>query len=153
MRERKGKLLTMYVPGQEKKFQEIPLKSFDASDFNPHGLSLFTDPATGDISVFVINHKSNGSQVIEIFDFEPKSHSLVHRRSVVDPRINSPNDVLAVGEGRRVFRLVACPQALRFVLGESGTRKTGANYKKTRGRGKEVGWRNGAPPPSPRVFL
>ena len=91
--------MTMFIPHREELW-EIPLKSFDASDFNPHGLSLFTDPRTGDVSVFVINHKSNGSEVIEIFDFSPESNSLVHRRSVMDPKIYSPNDVLAVGERR-----------------------------------------------------
>ena len=90
--------MTLFLPHKEETPWELPLNSFDDSGFNPHGLSLYTDPHTGVVSVFVVNHKADGTQAIEIFDFATQTHSLVHRRTVVDPKINSPNDLVAVSK-------------------------------------------------------
>lgn len=64
-------------------------------DFNPHGIGLYNGPEGK--SLFVVNHRRNGDYV-EIFDI--KNGELVHRRSVSDPLMHSPNDVAPVGMDR-----------------------------------------------------
>lgn len=75
----------------------VPLKMFNKTDFNPHGISIYEDPITHHVTFFVVNHKQN-EQAVEIFDFDQKRRCLYHKRSVVDDRIYSPNDILAIGE-------------------------------------------------------
>jgi hypothetical protein len=75
----------------------VSLKSFNRSDFNPHGISIHEDPTTGQVTFFVINHKQT-DQAVEIFDFNKESRCLYRRKTVVDKMIYSPNDVLAVGK-------------------------------------------------------
>ncbi len=61
-------------------------------DFRPHGISLFKDD-DGNRSLFVINHGGDQS-TIEIFAIE--DDDLVHRRTIRDPMITSPNNLHAV---------------------------------------------------------
>lgn len=63
------------------------------TDFQPHGISLYTDQQ-GRQSLFVINH-GGGQSTVEIFDFD--DGDLVHRRTLKNPLLNSPNDLHAVG--------------------------------------------------------
>lgn len=62
--------------------------------FRPHGLSLFREPS-GQVSLYVINHLADGTHSIEIFDATPAG--LSHRRTVTDPLLSEPNDIVAVG--------------------------------------------------------
>jgi len=69
--------------------------------FHPHGISLWTDPASGERSLFVVNHIQGGLNEIgisrvEIFGIEADGR-LVPRGGVIGAEMNSPNDVLAVG--------------------------------------------------------
>ncbi|KAJ7385863.1 Serum paraoxonase/arylesterase 1 [Desmophyllum pertusum] len=93
---RESKLLTfdMNKPSQDP--VELTLKNFNRTGFNPHGISVYRDSSSGTVSLFVVNHRPD-AQAIEIFDFERDTHSLLHRRSVVDELIWSPNDLHAVG--------------------------------------------------------
>jgi len=59
----------------------------------PHGLSLFIDKK-GKSSLFVVNHRTRKEHFIEIFDY--KNEKLIHRKSVADPLMHSPNDVIGV---------------------------------------------------------
>jgi arylesterase/paraoxonase len=63
------------------------------ADFRPHGLSLWVAP-DGDDRLFVINHQGD-RHTIEEFAVEPER--LVHRRTLADPLLRSPNDLVAVG--------------------------------------------------------
>ncbi len=63
-------------------------------DFHPHGISLFS-AADGQKKLFVVNHRKAGN-FIEIFDVQDSI--VIHRESIADLLIISPNDVLAVGE-------------------------------------------------------
>ena len=58
---------------------------------------MYWDPSSGAVSLFVVNHRPD-AQAIEIFNFERETHSLIHRRTVVDDLIWSPNDLHAVGK-------------------------------------------------------
>jgi arylesterase / paraoxonase len=62
-------------------------------EFHPHGIGLFVDKA-GATSLFVVNHNQKG-HVVEIFDLE--QGKLMHRKSIQDRLMISPNDVIPVG--------------------------------------------------------
>ena len=95
--KRDGKLLAFDFNKPDQDPVELTLKNFDRKGFNPHGISVYRDPSSGQVSLFVVNHRPD-AQAIEIFDFERETRSLIHRRSVVDDLIWSPNDVHAVGK-------------------------------------------------------
>ncbi|PWR21778.1 strictosidine synthase family protein [Zavarzinia compransoris] len=69
--------------------------------FHPHGISLWTDPATGERSLFVVNHIQGGLNEIGISRVEifgiAEDGRLTPRGGVIGAEMNSPNDVLAVG--------------------------------------------------------
>ncbi len=74
----------------------------EIEDFRPHGLSLYEGP-DGQKTLMVISHPAYG-HVVEIFDIiehatleGPIDIELRHRRSVQDPLIGRPNDLVAVG--------------------------------------------------------
>lgn len=82
--------LTMPVP------QLRDLTPAAPPDFRPHGLSLLQD-VRGQGRLFVVNHQG-GKNSVEIYDVTPSG--LVHRETIRDPALVSPNDVVAVGERR-----------------------------------------------------
>ena len=93
---RDGALLTFDLNKPSQDPVKLTLKNFNRTEFNPHGISVYRDPSSGAVSLFVVNHRPD-AQAIEIFDFERETHSLLHRRSVVDELIWSPNNIQAVG--------------------------------------------------------
>ncbi|TAL36784.1 MAG: hypothetical protein EPN93_08175 [Spirochaetes bacterium] len=62
-------------------------------DFHPHGIGLFREPG-GALLLFVVNHRADGP-FVEIFEY--RAGALIHRESVGNPLMHSPNDVLPVG--------------------------------------------------------
>lgn len=62
-------------------------------DFHPHGISLYRGK-NGRDALFVINHQK-GRNSIEIYDL--KADRLSHRKTISDPKLISPNDLVAVG--------------------------------------------------------
>jgi len=70
----------------------VKLTSGPGPDFQPHGISLYVDPGGKD-ALFVINH-SGGTHKVEIYDLT--AAGLIHRRTVADPALVSPNDIAAV---------------------------------------------------------
>ena len=95
--KRDSKLLTFDFNKPDQDPVELTLKNFNRTGFNPHGISVYREPSSGQVSLFVVNHRPD-AQAIEIFDFERETHSLIHRRSVVDDLIWSPNNLYAVGK-------------------------------------------------------
>ncbi len=73
---------------------------FDQQDFHPHGISLYHETSDSTKWVFVVNHRDQG-HFIEIFQFTDSS--LIHRESISDPAICSPNDVAGVGKRQFYF--------------------------------------------------
>lgn len=72
------------------------------SDFRPHGISFFQDNQ-GRKTLMVVNHPETGDHTVEIFDIVSDSFGgvkLDHRRTVSDPQLISPNDVVAVDHDR-----------------------------------------------------
>jgi arylesterase/paraoxonase len=76
-------------------WQLRPVTAMEPADFHPHGLGLYTGP-DGARRLFVVNHLSDGTHAIEIFDVADDGQ-LTHVKSVTDPLLVSPNDVVAVG--------------------------------------------------------
>jgi len=74
-----------------------PLTAGKPRDFRPHGVSLYRGK-DGARRLFAINHRSDGTHSVEIYKVE--GDRLVHLKSVRDPGLGSPNDVLAVGPDR-----------------------------------------------------
>jgi len=64
--------------------------------FHPHGISLLHDK-NGQDALFVVNHQK-GKNSIEIYDL--KGGRLSHRKTISDPMLISPNDLVAVGRDR-----------------------------------------------------
>jgi len=65
-------------------------------NYRPHGISLYTDPERKDF-LFVINHEG-GTHTIEVYELV--GTLLYHTRSISDPLLVSPNDIVAVGPDR-----------------------------------------------------
>jgi len=62
-------------------------------ELHPHGIGLLVGKGRVD-SLFVVNHRSDG-HFVEIFDIAHQK--LIHRASVSDQEMHSPNDVIPVG--------------------------------------------------------
>ncbi|XP_069815478.1 serum paraoxonase/arylesterase 2-like [Dendropsophus ebraccatus] len=71
-------------------------EGFDASSFNPHGLSTYIDETDGTVYLFVVNHPE-GQTIVEIFRFVKGEKLLVHLKSVTHKLLTSVNDIVAVG--------------------------------------------------------
>jgi arylesterase / paraoxonase len=97
-------------------------------EFQPHGISLWLEPDGGE-TLFVISHPVPGrgwpEHVVEIFDL--RGGRLQHRATLSDPRLVTPNDLVAVGLDRfYVTNTHAHPPGLRQSL-ETYLQLRGAN--------------------------
>lgn len=61
-------------------------------DFQPHGISLFVGPEGRDV-LMAVNHQG-GRHQIEVYDLQ--DGQLSHRKTISDPLLVSPNDIVAV---------------------------------------------------------
>src|SRR5579871_5581416 len=70
-------------------------------DFHPHGISLYR-ASNGDETLMAINHRSDGSQAVEIFglSYDDGVARLVAHSSIGGGLLVSPNDLFAVGPDR-----------------------------------------------------
>ncbi|XP_069128988.1 serum paraoxonase/arylesterase 1-like isoform X1 [Argopecten irradians] len=68
----------------------------DMATFSPHGISTWTNPDTGEITLMVINHVQE--ERVEVFRYRSGSKSLVHLKSITSPLWGSINDLAMVGE-------------------------------------------------------
>jgi len=75
--------------------EPIPLwRGEGEGDFRPHGISLYRT-GDGKKRLFVVNHRADGQQAVELFDI--KDGWLTHVESIHDPLFVSPNDLTATG--------------------------------------------------------
>lgn len=63
-------------------------------EFHPHGISVFEDDS-GLVQVFVVNHTLKG-HAIEVFRYE--ENQLFHQKTITDPLLISPNDLVVLDE-------------------------------------------------------
>ncbi|XP_078620891.1 serum paraoxonase/arylesterase 2-like [Branchiostoma floridae x Branchiostoma japonicum] len=95
--EVRGRILTFNFSDPESGVKELNFsEEFDLENFNPHGLSVWTDPLSGRISVLVISHQRRKDQV-EVFTFDVATETLEHQETIRDELIYSGNDLLALG--------------------------------------------------------
>ena len=92
----KGIIYTFDLNDPKAKPKPITYENYDDSELVPHGIDLYIDPKTQEVSLFVVNHGA-GKQSIEIFNFDQENVVLKHRKTVTDEKISSPNDVVAAG--------------------------------------------------------
>jgi len=72
-------------------------------DFHPHGISLFRDKG-GALTLMAVNHLGGGTSSVVVFDVRLSGArvSVVERRTVAGPAMQSPNDLAAV-DGDRFY--------------------------------------------------
>ena len=102
MQHYKGIIYTFDLNDPEAKPEPITYKNFDDSEFVPHGIDIYIDPKTQEVSLFVVNHALE-KHTIEIFQFDQENMVLKHRKTITDEKISSPNDVVAAGRSQYVW--------------------------------------------------
>lgn len=83
-------VLYRYALGDRK---PTPLYAAGDDRFHPHGIGFFSDGQAPDL-LYVVNHETMTSHAIEVF--EVAASGLRHARTIRDPLLLSPNDVVAV---------------------------------------------------------
>ncbi|MFA5119557.1 SMP-30/gluconolactonase/LRE family protein [Zavarzinia sp.] len=66
---------------------------------HPHGISLWTDPASGEQTLFVVNHLDSGISRVELFTVGADG-KLAHKGGIIGAELLSPNDIVGVGPNR-----------------------------------------------------
>ena len=98
-KEIKGAIYLLDYLAQPPVFIDLTAK-IDQKDFHPHGISLYHDLGDSTKWLFVVNHRQVG-HFVEIFQFTDST--LIHKESITDPAICSPNDVVGVGKHQFYF--------------------------------------------------
>ncbi|XP_002731966.1 serum paraoxonase/arylesterase 1-like [Saccoglossus kowalevskii] len=94
----KGRILLFDYSHPEKNTTELSIVgNFSNNHFDPHGISLYQNPVTGETRLFVVNHLPDFKDSVEIFRFMEKEKSLYHLKTCQGEHMYSLNDVLAVG--------------------------------------------------------
>ncbi|XP_070822482.1 serum paraoxonase/arylesterase 2-like [Chaetodon trifascialis] len=88
-------ILDMHDPRMKPVELRMP-RNFDLESFNPHGISVYTDPSDDTIYLFVVSHPQQKSQ-IELFKFVEDDLSLVHLKTIKHELLHSVNDIVAMG--------------------------------------------------------
>jgi len=83
---------------KEENYTPIPLTASLDIDFEPHGISFYKKDST--YHVMAINH-ANNSHSIEVFEL--RKHTLIHQRTLRDPAMIRPNDLVMMDEHRFYF--------------------------------------------------
>ncbi|XP_068179420.1 serum paraoxonase/arylesterase 2-like [Antennarius striatus] len=92
-----GKIFSLDMQDPRMKPVELRMpRNFDLESFNPHGISVYTDPSDDTIYLFVVNHPHHNSQ-IELFRFVEEDFSLVHLKTITHDLLGSVNDIVATG--------------------------------------------------------
>ncbi|XP_061145151.1 serum paraoxonase/arylesterase 2-like [Syngnathus typhle] len=95
-----GKIFLLDLKESNMEPVELPIsKNFDLETFNPHGISVYTEPTNGTVYLFVVNHPHHKSQV-ELFEFVEKGFSLLHLKTFKHKLLHSVNDIVALGLDR-----------------------------------------------------
>ncbi|XP_077986814.1 serum paraoxonase/arylesterase 2-like [Glandiceps talaboti] len=94
----RGRIYLFDYNRPQKNAVELTLNGdFDRDNFYPHGISLYEDPNTETVRLFVVNHHISDQERIEIFRFDENTTSLDHLKTVTGENILSVNDIVAIG--------------------------------------------------------
>ncbi|XP_060069825.1 serum paraoxonase/arylesterase 1-like, partial [Ylistrum balloti] len=99
-------MLDMNDPSPTVTEAQITGASLDRDNFNPHGLSSWTNPHTREITLMVINHFP-GQERVEVFRYNRKSRSLEHKKSVTNQLRGILNDLVMTGEDTFYVTMIA----------------------------------------------
>lgn len=91
----RGGIYVIDLKGPAAQWTLHPVTANEPADFRPHGISLYIAP-DGARRLFAVNHPAAGGQSVEIFDVAPDG-LLNHVKTITDPLLISPNDLVAVG--------------------------------------------------------
>ncbi|XP_051922296.1 serum paraoxonase/arylesterase 2-like [Hippocampus zosterae] len=95
-----GKIFLLNLKEPDMEPVEMPISgNFDLETFNPHGISVYTEPTNGTVYLFVVNHPHYGNQV-ELFEFVERELSLSHLKTFKHKLLHSVNDIVALGVDR-----------------------------------------------------
>ncbi|XP_071839049.1 serum paraoxonase/arylesterase 2-like [Apostichopus japonicus] len=89
-----GKIYLFDFNTPEKDAQDLKIDR--EIDFMPHGISLLEDESTGEIKLFVVNHREH-HDTIEVMVYDQHEMTLHHVTTITDPLFTSLNDVVADG--------------------------------------------------------
>lgn len=87
-----------YMELESGNFELTPLTTAFAKSFAPHGISMIKKDST--YKVMAVNHTPQGHS-IEVFTMD--GENLIHEKSLTDPSMVSPNDVVLIDENRFYF--------------------------------------------------
>ncbi|XDC54442.1 hypothetical protein R6Z07M_005624 [Ovis aries] len=95
--DKPGKILLMDMNEEDPTVLELKMtgSNFDASSFNPHGISTFTDE-DNTVYLLVVSHPDFKSTV-ELFKFQEEEKSLLHLKTIRHELLPNLNDLVAVG--------------------------------------------------------
>ncbi|XP_043318579.1 serum paraoxonase/arylesterase 1 [Cervus canadensis] len=95
--DKPGKILLMDLNEEDPTVLELKMtgSNFDASSFNPHGISTFTDE-DNTVYLLVVSHPDFKSTV-ELFKFQEEEKSLLHLKTIKHELLPNLNDLVAVG--------------------------------------------------------
>ncbi|XP_064618138.1 serum paraoxonase/arylesterase 2-like [Liolophura sinensis] len=94
-----GKILRLDLDADVTDTEEFRIEGdFDPSSLSPHGLSVWQNPKSGEVTLFVVSHARAGERV-EVFrhDGTKTSKVLKHLRTITDPDFKTLNDLVATG--------------------------------------------------------
>ncbi|XP_033741944.1 uncharacterized protein LOC117328516 [Pecten maximus] len=80
-------------PSQEVRELSIVSSTLNAGQLNLHGLSVWRDSITGEITLMVINHGGSEDHV-EVFTFQEDGQKLLHIDSITSPKLAFMNDLV-----------------------------------------------------------
>ncbi|XP_066263430.1 serum paraoxonase/arylesterase 2-like [Branchiostoma lanceolatum] len=93
--DRHGKLFTMDLNSPDVEVSQVSIQPESLRDnFVPVGISVYEDPASKEIRLFVVNFKSFE---IETFRYDSSTNTAHHIKTIKHPLITSPNDIVATG--------------------------------------------------------
>ena len=77
---------------------EIVSETANFDKFNPHGLSLWEDPESHKISLFVVDHGNEDDEVVHILEYSASEpNKLYHKETIKDKTFVCINDLVANG--------------------------------------------------------
>ncbi|KIK58310.1 hypothetical protein GYMLUDRAFT_45522 [Collybiopsis luxurians FD-317 M1] len=109
-----GKSPTDYVATYDPKTSRITRLTFInfEGDLSVHGMDVVPSDIPGELYVYMVNHRAPQGQdprvvgadsVIELFKTRVGGEQLHHVRTVADPVISTPNDVVGQADGKAFF--------------------------------------------------
>ncbi|XP_078701979.1 serum paraoxonase/arylesterase 1-like isoform X2 [Branchiostoma floridae x Branchiostoma belcheri] len=93
--DKHGKIFALDLNSPEPQISQVSIKPESFGDkFAPIGMSVFEDPASKEIRLFVVNFKSFE---VETFRYDSSTNTAHHVKTIRHPLITSPNDIVATG--------------------------------------------------------